>query len=65
MGGHRKKLQDYFSDLKLPRHERSRIPLIVAPEGIVWVCCHRTDDRFRPTSATKRRLLITLIDAEA
>ena len=65
MGGHRKKLQDYFSDMKLPRHERSRIPLVVAPEGIVWVCGHRTDDRFRPTPATKRRLLITLIDAEA
>ena len=64
MGGHRKKLQDYFSDLKLPRHERSRIPLIVGPEGILWVCGHRIDHRFRLTSATKRRLLITLIDVE-
>jgi tRNA(Ile)-lysidine synthase len=54
MGGHRKKLQDYFSDVKLPRARRSAIPLLAAPEGILWVVGYRTDHRFRVTPSTKR-----------
>jgi tRNA(Ile)-lysidine synthase len=62
MGGRRKKLQDYFSDTKVPRKERMRVPLVVAPEGIVWVGGHRGDHRFRMTSMTKRVLTIRLIE---
>lgn len=61
MQGRRKKLQDYFADLKLPREERRRVPLLVAPEGILWIVGYRTDDRFRPTSSTRRLLLAELL----
>jgi len=62
MGGRRKKLQDYFADIKLPREERSRIPLIVAPEGILWVAGHRLDHRFYATTATERTVVAELLD---
>jgi tRNA(Ile)-lysidine synthase len=61
MNGHRKKLQDYFADLKVPRHGRRRIPLLVAPEGIAWVCGYRMDHRFRVTSETATALLVELM----
>jgi len=62
MHGRRKKLQDLFADLKIPRHARRRIPVIVAPEGIVWIAGHRIDHRFRITSDTTRLLRLSLID---
>ncbi len=59
MGGHSKKLQDFFMDLKIPIAVRSRIPLVVAPEGILWVVGYRQDDRWVPTISTERCLLFT------
>lgn len=62
MGGHRKKLQDYFADLKLPRRERSLVPIVEAPEGILWVAGHRQDERFCPGASTTRRVIMELVD---
>ncbi|MBX3330497.1 MAG: tRNA lysidine(34) synthetase TilS [Nitrospira sp.] len=59
MGGHSKKLQDFFMDLKIPIAARSLIPLVVAPEGILWVVGYRQDGRWAPTAATKRWLVFT------
>lgn len=41
-----KKLQDFFTDRKIARHQRKEIPLLVAPEGILWVVGMRQDERF-------------------
>lgn len=60
MGGHSKKLQDFFTDLKIPMAARSRIPLVVAPEGILWIVGYRQDDRWMPTSSTTHCLAITV-----
>ncbi len=62
MGGQSKKLQDFFTDLKMPIAVRSRIPLVVAPEGILWVVGYRQDERWAPTAATKRCLVFTCKD---
>ena len=59
MGGHSKKLQDFFTDLKIPIAARSLIPLVVAPEGILWVVGYRQDGRWAPATATKRCLVFT------
>jgi tRNA(Ile)-lysidine synthase len=59
MRGHSKKLQDFFTDLKIPIAFRSRIPLVVAPEGILWVVGYRQDDRWAPTATTERCLVIS------
>jgi tRNA(Ile)-lysidine synthase len=42
-----KKLQDFFVDAKVPREERSRIPLLVVGEEIAWVVGHRIAEEFR------------------
>ncbi len=60
MGGKRKKLQDFFSDIKLARSLRHTIPLLVAPEGIVWVGGHRLDHRFRVTTSTRHVFVANL-----
>ena len=62
MGGHSKKLQDFFMDLKIPMAARSRVPLVVAPEGILWVVGYRQDERWVPTATTKRCLVFTVED---
>ncbi|MEW6544162.1 MAG: tRNA lysidine(34) synthetase TilS [Nitrospirota bacterium] len=60
MGGKKKKLQDYFTDMKLSRRDRATVPLITAPEGILWVGGYRADHRFRLTPGTKRVLVLEL-----
>ncbi len=65
MQGKKKKLQDYFTDIKLPRHERARVPLLVAPEGILWVGGYRADHRFHATTGTARTLTIELLDDQS
>ena len=39
-----KKLQDLFTDLRVPRHWRGRVPLLESARGIVWVVGHRIAD---------------------
>ncbi|MBC7287516.1 MAG: tRNA lysidine(34) synthetase TilS [Armatimonadetes bacterium] len=49
MGGRSKKLQDFFVDEKIPKRERSAIPLVVHPrEGIIWVVGKRTAEGVAP-----------------
>jgi tRNA(Ile)-lysidine synthase len=57
MGGKSKKLQDFFMDMKIRRQERGRIPLLVAPEGILWVVGRRQDERFRVREESTRCLV--------
>lgn len=63
MQGRSKKLQDFFTDLKVPADARRRIPVVAAPEGIVWVVGYRQDERWVPTSATSRCLVVTADEA--
>jgi len=58
MGGHKKKVKEYFIDRKIPRRERDKIPILFSPEGILWVVGYRTDERFRVTPDTERILQV-------
>jgi len=49
----RKKLSDFFVDLKIPRIERKRIPILTDREKIVWICGLRIDDRVKVTKQTR------------
>jgi tRNA(Ile)-lysidine synthase len=60
MRGRTKKLQDLFTDLKIGREQRGRIPLLVAPEGILWVVGKRQDERFVVRDSTDKCLVITV-----
>ncbi len=58
MAGRRKKLQDYFTDAKLGRSMRERIPLVLSGEGIAWIVGQRVDARFAATGSTTRFVLV-------
>ena len=60
MKGRSKKLQDLFTDLKIGRDERRDIPVLVAPEGILWVVGKRQDDRFVVHDSTTRCLVVSV-----
>jgi tRNA(Ile)-lysidine synthase len=60
MGGKTKKLQDLFTDSKVSRQERTRIPLLVAPEGILWVVGRRENERFAAGKRTSHCLVATV-----
>lgn len=48
-----KKLQDFFTDVKVLRRDRHRVPILLAGDRIAWVVGHRIDDRFKVRSTTK------------
>ena len=59
--GKRRKLQDLFVDLKVPRDERDSIPVVVSGSDIVWVGGYRADDRFRISADTKKFLRLVIL----
>ena len=64
LGGRRKKLQDLFTDRKVPADERHRLPLVVDAEGrIVWVPGHAIDEAYRVTAGTRAVLLLTMSES--
>jgi tRNA(Ile)-lysidine synthase len=60
MKGKSKKLQDFFTDRKVARQEREMIPLLVAPEGILWVVGMQQDERFVVRDGTTRCLVVSI-----
>jgi tRNA(Ile)-lysidine synthase len=60
MNGKSKKLQDFFVDKKVARHGRGKVPLLVAPEGILWVVGMRQDERFVVRNGTTQCLVVSV-----
>jgi tRNA(Ile)-lysidine synthase len=59
--GGRKKLQDYFVDLKVARVQRDQVPLVVdGSDRIVWVAGYGIDEAFRVTDPSQSVLLLRL-----
>lgn len=59
-----KKLQDFFTDCKIPRTERSKIVLLCDAEKICWVVGHRLDQRVRVTRTTRQLLIARFCAAQ-
>jgi tRNA(Ile)-lysidine synthase len=55
----KRKLKDFFMDLKIPRSERENIPLICFGEDIGWVVGYRISDDFKVDRNTKNILAIS------
>jgi len=59
--GGRKKLQDVFVDRKVPRDERSLVPVVLdARERIAWVAGHVVGEPFRVTPSSASVVVLTL-----
>jgi tRNA(Ile)-lysidine synthase len=56
-----KKLQDFFTDCRIPREERQRVPLLCDSEKICWVAGMRMDDRVKVDARTRQVLMVRLL----
>ncbi|MBD5559856.1 MAG: tRNA lysidine(34) synthetase TilS [Clostridia bacterium] len=54
-----KKLKDYFIDIKLPRAERDRVPLLADGRRILWVIGHRLSQDVAVSRQTQQILHLT------
>jgi tRNA(Ile)-lysidine synthase len=59
MHGH-KKVKDLFIDRKLPKLVRSRLPILLSGENILWVCGMMIDDRVKVSLETEKVLKVSL-----
>jgi tRNA(Ile)-lysidine synthase len=56
-----KKVGDFFTDRKVPRNVRGRVPLVVgADDEVVWIAGHQPDDRVKVTVGTARYLWLSV-----
>jgi tRNA(Ile)-lysidine synthase len=60
MGMKKKKLKKFFTDLKIPLHEKEKIFVVESENKILWVCGQRIDERFKVSPETKQVLKIEL-----
>ncbi len=56
-----KKLQDYFTDIKLPKFLRSRVPIFCTGGEIMWLGGIRIDNRFKVIDRENALLRLKLI----
>jgi tRNA(Ile)-lysidine synthase len=61
MGGQVVKLADFYTNQKVPRLARDRLPLLVATWGIAWVPGFRPDERARVSQATAQVLSLRFL----
>jgi len=54
----RKKLSDFMINAKIPRQERSQVPLLLSDGEIAWVVGWRVDARYAVSPGTKRVLVV-------
>jgi tRNA(Ile)-lysidine synthase len=55
-----KKLKNFFIDLKIPRADRFKIPLVISGKDICWVAGLRIDERYRIKEGTKKSLRMAM-----
>ena len=58
--GRRKSLSDYFTDRKVPRSERDRIPLLTCGSEVLWVIGLRSGESCRIDTKTKTVLTVSV-----
>jgi len=56
-----KKIKDFFIDLKIPRIERSRVPLVLFGDQIAWIAGLRIDEKVKITQSTRKVLKLVII----
>jgi len=55
------KLKEFFIDHKIPRFERSKIPLLISGEMIAWIVGYRINERVKVREKTEKVLRIELV----
>lgn len=55
------KVKEFFIDHKIPKTERSKIPLLISGDRIAWIVGYRIDERFKITPETKEILRVQFV----
>lgn len=55
-----KKLKDIFMDLKIPREERSLVPLLCFDEDISWIVGYKISDKYKIHEGVKNIIEVTV-----
>lgn len=55
------KLKDFFIDHKVPRFERTSVPLLISEGRIAWIVGYRIDERVKITEKTKKVLKVKVL----
>jgi len=58
--GGSKKIKKLFSDLKIPRQERQKVPLVASKETVFWVVGYRRSEEAKVTPETERILVLSV-----
>jgi tRNA(Ile)-lysidine synthase len=59
MGGRTKMVSDFLRDEKIPRHRRSRVPVLTTADGaILWIVGRRAGEGLRPAGSGDRAIRI-------
>lgn len=65
MQGRSKKLQDFFTDLKLSAHEKSDTYVLTSGDQIIWVIGRRMDERFKIAEESTKVYKLTFYPAKS
>lgn len=65
MGGRHKKVSDIFSDAKVPRPQRPRVPVVADTQGIVWIAGYMLAERVKVSEKTERVLYLSVRSLDA
>jgi len=60
-----KKVQDYFTDVKLPRFLRNRVPIFISKGEIFWIGGMRIDERAKVKGAREKALRFKLVPKDS
>lgn len=60
--GKKKKLQDLFVDLKIPKEARDAIPVVTSGDDIIWIAGYRADERFSVSNDTQKCLILKMFN---
>ena len=61
MGGRSVKLSSFFTNRKVQRAVRDRLPLVVSDRGIAWVCGYHLDDAAAIRESTQKVLYLRFV----
>ena len=64
MGGHSTKLGDFYTNQKVPRAARDRLPLLDAGGQIFWVCGWRVDRQVKLGESTEQVLALRFLQVK-
>jgi tRNA(Ile)-lysidine synthase len=56
----KKKVSDFFTDLKIDLLEKQKIRILYSQDEIVWIVGYRADERFRVEEDTESYYIINL-----